>query len=66
MKLSTIVPCYNEPKNIRLTLEHVAAVLTQDGIEVLLVNYESNNNSAKHREQASQVSIRRCCPFFYQ
>ncbi len=45
MKLSIIVPCYNEEKNIPLILEKFDEVIKRDDIEVLLVNNGSNDNS---------------------
>ncbi|MBL0686996.1 MAG: glycosyltransferase [Sulfurospirillum sp.] len=45
MKLSIIVPCYNEEKNIPLILEKFNAVINRDDIEVLLVNNGSTDNS---------------------
>jgi len=45
-KLSIIVPCYNEAKNIPLILEKFKSVIKRDDIEVLLVNNGSTDNSA--------------------
>lgn len=45
MKLSLIVPCYNEAKNIPLILEKFASVIKRQDIEVLLVNNGSTDNS---------------------
>ena len=45
MKLSIIVPCYNESKNIPLILEKFASVIKRDDVEVLLVNNGSQDNS---------------------
>lgn len=45
MKLSIIVPCYNEAKNIPLILERFNQVITRTDIEVILVNNGSNDNS---------------------
>jgi glycosyltransferase involved in cell wall biosynthesis len=45
MKLSIIVPCYNESKNIPLILERFDAVIKENGIEVILVNNGSHDNS---------------------
>ena len=45
MKLSIIVPCYNESKNIPLILEKFSRVISRDDIEVLLVNNGSTDNS---------------------
>ncbi len=46
MKLSIIVPCYNEEKNIPLILEKFQSVINRDDIEVLLVNNGSTDSSA--------------------
>ena len=45
IKLSIIVPCYNESKNIPLILEKFSRVISRDDIEVLLVNNGSTDNS---------------------
>ncbi len=45
MKLSIIVPCYNEEKNIPLILEKFSSVIKRDDVEVLLVNNGSTDNS---------------------
>lgn len=45
MKLSIIVPCYNEAKNIPLILDKFASVINRNDIEVLLVNNGSQDNS---------------------
>jgi polyisoprenyl-phosphate glycosyltransferase len=45
MKLSIIVPCYNEEKNISLILERFDSVIKSDTVEVLLVNNGSTDNS---------------------
>ena len=47
MKLSVVVPCYNEEKNIKLILERFNEVIERDDIEVVLVNNGSKDNSAK-------------------
>lgn len=47
IKLSIVVPCYNEAKNIPLILERFAAVVKEPGIEVLLVNNGSKDESAQ-------------------
>lgn len=44
-KLSIVVPCYNESKNIPLILKRFAEVVKRDDIEVLLVNNGSNDDS---------------------
>ena len=45
MKLSIIVPCYNEEKNIPLILNRFSEVIKRDDIEVILVNNGSTDNS---------------------
>lgn len=47
MKLSVVVPCYNEEKNIPLILERFKEVIKRDDIEVILVDNGSTDNSAK-------------------
>lgn len=48
MKLSIVIPCYNEEKNIPLILERFSEVLSQDKeIEVVLVNNGSTDGSEK-------------------
>ncbi|MEA2020027.1 MAG: glycosyltransferase, partial [Campylobacterota bacterium] len=45
MKLSIVVPCYNEERNIPLILEKFQSVINRDDVEVLLVNNGSTDNS---------------------
>ncbi|WP_424766491.1 glycosyltransferase family 2 protein [Paenibacillus sp. sgz302251] len=45
IKLSIVVPCYNEEKNIPLILERFASYINRNDIEVLLVNNGSTDNS---------------------
>ena len=45
MKLSIVVPCNNESKNIPLILEWFSKTIKRDDIEVLLVNNGSKDNS---------------------
>ena len=45
MKLSIIVPCYNEAKNIPLLLEQFASVIKRPDIEILFVNNGSKDTS---------------------
>lgn len=45
MKLSIVVPCYNESKNIPLILEKFSSVIKRDDVEVILVNNGSTDNS---------------------
>lgn len=47
MKLSIVVPCYNEEKNIPLILERFDSVINRKDIEVVLVNNGSSDDSAK-------------------
>ena len=51
MKLSIIVPCYNEEKNIPLILEKFNSVIKNEKIEVILVNNGSTDNSSKILEK---------------
>lgn len=45
MKLSIVIPCYNEEDNLPHLLEAYAAVITRDDIEVVLVNNGSTDTS---------------------
>jgi glycosyltransferase involved in cell wall biosynthesis len=45
IKLSIVVPCYNEEKNISLILERFERVINRDDVEVILVNNGSTDNS---------------------
>ena len=47
MKLSIVVPCYNEEENIPLILKRFDEVIQRDDIEVILVNNGSTDNSAQ-------------------
>ena len=51
MKLSIIVPCYNEEKNIPLILEKFNSVIKNKEIEVILVDNGSTDNSSKILEK---------------
>ena len=51
MKLSIVVPCYNEQDNIPLILERFKDVIKRDDIEVILVNNGSTDNSEKVFEE---------------
>lgn len=46
MKLSVIIPCYNEAKNIPLILEKCASAFKGQPVEVVLVNNGSTDDSA--------------------
>jgi len=45
MKLSIVLPCYNEAQNITLILEKFNKVIKRNDIEIILVNNGSNDNS---------------------
>ena len=45
MKLSIILPCYNEEKNIPLILEKFNNCIITEDIELILVNNGSSDNS---------------------
>lgn len=51
MKLSIVVPCYNEEKNIPLILERFDSVINREDIEVILVNNGSTDDSEKVIEE---------------
>lgn len=44
-KLSIVIPCFNEAKNIPLILERFAVFMTRDDIELILVNNGSLDDS---------------------
>jgi polyisoprenyl-phosphate glycosyltransferase len=59
-KLTIIVPCYNEERNIPLILERFNSVIKSDDIEIILVNNGSTDNSeAVISEQISNYSFAR-------
>jgi polyisoprenyl-phosphate glycosyltransferase len=45
IKLSIIIPCYNEEKNISLILERFNKIIVRNDVEVLFVNNGSTDNS---------------------
>ncbi len=45
MKLSVVVPCYNEEKNIPLILQKFDNIIKSNDIELILVNNGSTDNS---------------------
>ena len=47
IKLSIVIPCYNEEKNIFLILEKFSKIILRNDIEVLFVNNGSTDNSEK-------------------
>lgn len=61
MKLSVVIPCYNEEKNIPLILERFSSVIDRSDIEVLLVNNGSTDNSAAvFNELVPKYAFARC------
>lgn len=46
MKLSVVIPCYNEEKNIPLVLARFSEVICREDIEIILVNNGSTDGSA--------------------
>ena len=51
MKLSIIVPCYNEAENIPLILDRFAQVIGSREIELVMVNNGSTDNSSQVLEK---------------
>ncbi|MDA8100690.1 MAG: glycosyltransferase family 2 protein [Nitrospiraceae bacterium] len=47
MKLSLVIPCYDEAKNIPLILERLKAAITRPDVEAILVNNGSRDGSQK-------------------
>lgn len=47
MKLSIVVPCYNEKENIPLILERFSDAMIRDDVEVVLVDNGSTDGSAE-------------------
>ena len=45
IKLSVVIPCYNEEKNIHIILEKFNDIISTDDIEVILVDNGSTDNS---------------------
>lgn len=45
MKLSLVIPCYNEARNIPLILERLQRAIVRPDVEVILVNNGSTDNS---------------------
>lgn len=54
MKLSIVVPCYNEAENIPLILKRFNEVIKREDIEVLLVDNGSNDHSSQVISQLLQ------------
>ena len=56
IKLSIVVPCYNEEKNIPLILKKINEVtIDRSDIEVILVNNGSTDNSKNIMEQLAHL-----------
>jgi glycosyltransferase involved in cell wall biosynthesis len=51
IKLSIIVPCYNEAKNISLILEKFTSVIKRPDIEILFINNGSKDDSQELFDQ---------------
>ncbi|MCU0431579.1 MAG: glycosyltransferase family 2 protein [Cytophagaceae bacterium] len=51
IKLSIVVPCYNEARNIPLILDRFAQVIQRQDVEVVLVNNGSTDASAEVLQQ---------------
>lgn len=51
MRLSIVVPCFNEEKNIPLILERFHRVITRGDVEVILVNNGSTDHTQKILEE---------------
>jgi len=45
MKLSIVVPCYNEEMNIPIILNKFSSVINRNDVEIILVNNGSSDNS---------------------
>ena len=45
MKMSIVIPCYNEEENIPIILDKFDNILTDEDIEIILVNNGSTDNS---------------------
>lgn len=45
MKLSIVIPCYNEEKNIPILLERFDEVIKRPDVEIIIVNNGSTDNS---------------------
>ena len=50
-KLSVILPCYNESKNIPYVLEKFGKIIQRDDIELIFVDNGSNDNTLKILEK---------------
>ena len=45
MKMSIVIPCYNEEENIPIILDKFDNILTNEDIEIILVNNGSTDSS---------------------
>lgn len=61
MRLSIVIPCYNEEKNIPLILERFSECIKSPDVEVVLVNNGSTDNSQSVLDQLlPSYSFARC------
>jgi polyisoprenyl-phosphate glycosyltransferase len=58
MKLSIVVPCYNEGANVGLLLEAYNAVITRPDVELVLVNNGSTDTTAETLESLAPTYAR--------
>lgn len=47
MKMSIVIPCYNEAENLPLILNRFSETITDENIEIVLVNNGSTDNSSE-------------------
>src|SRR5262245_16520949 len=47
MRMSLVIPCYNEAKNLDSLLQRCAALGKEDGVEVILVDNGSTDDTAR-------------------
>lgn len=47
MKLSIVIPCYNEEKNLPLIADKFSKIIDREDVEVILVDNGSTDNSSK-------------------
>ena len=55
MKLSVVIPCYNESKNIPLILDSLKNIIDGKEIEVILVNNGSTDETNSIIESSNQT-----------
>ena len=61
MKLSVIIPCYNESKNLPYLLKRIDELILRNFIKVILVDNGSSDNtfSIKDYEKISMLNVYR-------